>query len=168
MKIIVYAAVSLDGFIAREDDSTPWSDEEWEAFQEFVKSCDICLLGRRTYEIMKKDGFVEGPKYIVVTNDNSFDSGELQKMSIQTKEDLPAADRIGVLGGGELNGSLAKLGVIDEVILDVEPLTFGTGKSLFGGKKVELRLVPTKTVPYHDLQFRIVTWYRNESTRIRR
>jgi len=40
MKTILYVALSADGFIAGLNDETPWSDEEWAAFQEFVKTCD--------------------------------------------------------------------------------------------------------------------------------
>jgi len=141
MKIILYMAISADGFIADPHDETPWSDEEWAAFQEFVKTCDIVLLGRRTYEIMPKQGdFVPDPEYIVVTNDPSLDTGKFRKLSIKSKSDLPQAERLGIIGGGELNGSLAKLGVIDEVILDVEPVTLGSGKRLFGDHDVQLTL----------------------------
>ena len=110
-------AMSADGYIAGPHDETPWSDEAWAAFEEFVTSCDVVLLGRRTYEIMTaQDEFVDGPQYIVVTNDVSVDTGKLPKLSIKQRSDMPAANKIGVIGGGELNGSLAKLGVIDEVI----------------------------------------------------
>jgi dihydrofolate reductase len=82
MKTILYMAISADGFIAGANDETPWSEEEWAAFQEFVKSCDIVLLGRRTYEIMSKQGeFVDGPDYFVVTSDASADTGNFRKLT---------------------------------------------------------------------------------------
>lgn len=31
MKVILYMATSINGYIAREDYSTPWSEEEWKA-----------------------------------------------------------------------------------------------------------------------------------------
>lgn len=141
MKTILYMAVSVDGFIAGPNDETPWSDDEWTAFKEFVGSCDVVLLGRRTYQIMRDGGeFVEGPEYIVVTNDPSFDTGNLRKLSIQAKDDMPEANKVGVIGGGELNGSLARLGLLDEMILDVEPVVLGAGKHLFGSHSVDLVL----------------------------
>jgi dihydrofolate reductase len=148
-KTILYMAISADGFIAGPNDETPWSDEEWQAFQQFVKSCDCVLLGRRTYEIMSQNAeFVDGPTYIVVTRDPSFDTGGLQKISIQSREDLPKYDLIGVIGGGELNGSLLKLGLIDEIMLDVEQVNLGSGIKLFGSYTVEpqLELLSTKTI----------------------
>lgn len=141
MKTMLYMAVSADGFIAGPNDETPWSDEEWAAFREFVGGCDIVLLGRRTYEIMRDGGeFVSGPEYVVVTNDTALHTGDFRKLSIKTKNDMPQADTVGVIGGGQLNGSLAKLGVLDEIILDVEPVLLGTGKRLFGDHAVNLQL----------------------------
>lgn len=46
-KVILYMAISADGFIAGVNNETPWSDEEWEAYREFVMSCDVCLIGSR-------------------------------------------------------------------------------------------------------------------------
>jgi len=155
MKTTLYMAISADGFIAGTNDQTPWSDAEWEAFQEFVKTCDIVLLGRRTYEIMQESGdFVEGPECIVVTNDQSLKTGNFRKISIKTKDDLPQVERLAVIGGGELNGSLAKLGVIDEIILDVEPITLGNGKRLFGSHDVQLKmeLISSKRIGTSTIQ----------------
>lgn len=141
MKTVLYMAISADGFIAGPNDETPWSDDEWAAFKEFVGSCDVVLLGRRTYQIMRDGGdFVDGPEYVVVTNDASLNTGTLRKLSIRTKDDMPKADKVGVIGGGELNGRLAELGVLDEIILDVEPVLLGTGIRLFGNHAVNLKI----------------------------
>ena len=141
MKTTLYMAISTDGFIAGEHDETPWSDDSWQAFKAFITSCDIVLLGRRTYQIMTaQDEFVDGPEYVVVTHDPSFDTGSLRKLSIASRNDMPKAEKVGIIGGGELNGRLAELGVIDEIILDVEPTVLGSGKRLFGDHKIELNL----------------------------
>jgi dihydrofolate reductase len=141
MKITLYMAISADGFIAGPNDETPWSDASWEAFGAFVESCNAVLLGRRTYEIMRdQDEFVEGPEYIVVTNDSSLDTGSLRKISVKIKTDLPQVAQLGVIGGGELNGSLAKLDAFDEILLDVEPIMLGSGMRLFGDHDVALDL----------------------------
>jgi dihydrofolate reductase len=147
-KVILYMAISSDGYIAGPNDEAPWSDAEWEAFNIFVKSCDCVLLGKRTYEIMRKDGeFVSGPEYIVVTTSQSLNTGGLRKIVVNSEADLPNVDKIGVIGGGELNGRLADLGVIDEVILDVEQVELGDGIKLFGNHKpLNMRLISEKTL----------------------
>jgi len=149
MKVILYNAISVDGFIAGEDDETPWSEEEWAAFNDFVSMCDVCLLGMRTYSIMRDGGeFIDGPKYIVVTSDPNSDTGSFEKLSIKSANDLPKVKKIGLIGGGELNGSLAEMGLIDEIILDVESIALGTGKRLFGSRdtRLNLELISSKQI----------------------
>jgi dihydrofolate reductase len=141
MANILYMAISRDGFIAGSADETPWSDAEWQSFQEFAKSCDLLLLGKRTFEIMKAGGeFVDGPRYTVVTNDQTINTFGLNKIAINTAADMPSGGKIGIIGGGELNGRLAKLGVIDEIILDIEPVDLGEGIRLFGDYDIPLKL----------------------------
>jgi dihydrofolate reductase len=139
--VILYMAISSDGFIADESDQTPWSDEEWRAFYEFVRSCDYAVIGKRTYEIMKKrNEFIEGPEYIVATTSKTLDTQGLKKVAIESRKDLPKEGRIGIIGGGEFNGRLAKLGLIDEMILDIENVKLVRGIRLFGTYDVPLKL----------------------------
>jgi dihydrofolate reductase len=87
------------------------------------------------------DDFIVGPQYIVVTNDKTFDSGDFPKLAVNSKSDIPTNfERIGVIGGGELNGSLARLGAIDELLLDIEPVKLHDGIKLFGNHDVPLKL----------------------------
>lgn len=134
-------AISQDGFIADSNDETPWSDAAWESFKEFVISCDVVLLGRRTFQIMQEnDEFIAGPRYIVVTNNKDLPIGNLAKASISSNEDMPKVSKLGIIGGGELNGRLVELNVIDEIILDIEPVKLENGIRLFGKHDTLLKL----------------------------
>jgi dihydrofolate reductase len=131
-------AISQDGFIAGPNDETPWSDEEWIAFQEFTRSCDVVLLGRRTFELMRQENeFIKGVNYVVVTNHPLQD---MSTVTISSAADMPHAPRVGIIGGGDLNGRLAELGVIDEVFLDVEAINLGAGMRLYGNHGINLPL----------------------------
>src|SRR5258705_13343598 len=56
MSNIVYIATSIDGFIAREDESIDWlmdlpnPDKSDYGFSDFMKRIDGIILGRKTYE----------------------------------------------------------------------------------------------------------------------
>ncbi len=58
MKVSVFIATSLDGFIAREDDSLDWLDQanktvparEDCGYAAFMSSVDLLVMGRGTYE----------------------------------------------------------------------------------------------------------------------
>lgn len=154
-RAVLYMAISADGFIAGPNNETPWSDEEWQAYRQFVKSCDVCLIGSNTYQVMKRSNeFVDGCKYIVATRDAGVDTGSFEKINIQIPQDLPKVKKLGVVGGGELNGLLMRMGVIDEVILDVEPVILGDGIKLFGSHevKVDLKLMNSKMLNESTIQ----------------
>ncbi len=131
--VVLYMAISADGFIAGNNDDVDWvSDNSWESYMKFVETCDVVLVGSRTFTMMEADEFVEGVKYIVVTRNQTLDTSLFEKRSIQHLSDMPDTKKIGVIGGGELNGRLMQMGVIDEIILDVEPVLLGAGIPLFG------------------------------------
>jgi dihydrofolate reductase len=76
----------------------------------------------------------------VVTRDPSFASDKARTISIDKKSDLPIVTKLGVIGGGELNGQLAKLGLLDEMVLDIEPIKLNSGTRLFGEYDIPLKL----------------------------
>lgn len=142
MSNILYMALSQDGFIAGPNGETPWSDAEQAAFKNFVTSCDVVLLGRRTYMQMKSNNeeLFAGPRYYVATRQPDFDAGNCTTIAIASTDDMPKGTKVGIVGGGELNASLAKLNIIDELVLDIEPLKLEAGTKLFGSHEIPLKL----------------------------
>jgi riboflavin biosynthesis pyrimidine reductase len=59
-----------------------------------------------------------------------------------------------VAGGGKLNGSFMKEGLIDDIYLDVEPTILGNGIKLFGDRELEkkLRLIGMKRLSRNEIQ----------------
>jgi len=47
-------ATTANGYIAKENDETPWSDVIWSGYYDFVKKRGNIILGKRTYELMKE------------------------------------------------------------------------------------------------------------------
>ncbi len=52
----MYMATSVNGMISTLNDETPWSKEEFSEFYKFAKEAGNMIIGRKTYEIMNKDG----------------------------------------------------------------------------------------------------------------
>lgn len=147
-KVVLYMATSADGFIAGTNDEAPWSDEEWTAFQDFVKSCDVCLLGRKTYEIMKNGGeFIDGTRYIVVTNDQAANTGDYEKLRINSPSDLPQAEKIGVFGG-----SAYKQFAPPSLDIILENITVGLRKFFRAVKQPTQSVVSYNIVDYANQQ----------------
>ena len=147
---------SLDGFIARHDNTVSWleggsvyeagvsiSPEEAAAF---VKTIDCYILGSRTYEHALELGWPYGDTpTIVVTNRNlaparksvEFSAGDLTAL---VREKLaPRFRTIWLVGGAKLSRQFLELGLVDEIRLTIAPVLLGDGLSLFGGLTKEQR-----------------------------
>ena len=59
MKVILQNAITLNGLIAGKNHDTSWvSDADWENFMNLVKRIGVMIIGRVTYDVMKKEGEV--------------------------------------------------------------------------------------------------------------
>ncbi len=132
-------AVSANGYIADCDGETPWTTAEWNKFKEKVNEIGNVLVGRKTYELMKKDGTLADMPYkklfVLTSNKDKFMDNEVLFVSsisdaikILTKEN---PTQLLIAGGAAANTAALKTGLVDEIILDIEPILFGNGLSLF-------------------------------------
>ena len=106
-------------------------------------------MGSTTYDIMRKDNsFVPDTNFLVATSNPDKDTGDFEKIVIKSGDDLPEGEKIGIIGGGNFNGSIADLGLINEVNLDIEPIILGSGIRLFGDHtpKLNLKLQSSKKI----------------------
>lgn len=126
-KVILYSAVSLDGFIAREDDDQDYKD--------FYQQIDVTLMGRKTYEqVLDFPGEFPYSKTInyVFTRQKQqsnnlvhFIHDHIEEFVNQLKNQ--SGKDIWLIGGGELNTHPLNAGLIDEIILTIIPIVLGKG-----------------------------------------
>ncbi len=147
MKTILYMATTVNGYIARPDDSTPWSDEEWNAYAEMVKRVGNIIIGRKTYEIMKDGEFdrIGNPFVIVITQQKENETipnvvfVKTPEEALKIAEEKEYTETM-VNGGSTIIDLFAQKKLFDEIYLDVEPFVFGNGKPLFLPSNLELQL----------------------------
>jgi len=141
MKVVLFNAMSVDGFIATTKDDTPWSEPIWQAYNDFIRAHGNLVVGRRTYELMKITGElvkIGSPETVVVSrtlnepNDPKIHVARSPAEAV-TKLKTLGFTEIVISGGGLLNGSFLEAGLLDEMILDIEPIILGQGISLFTG-----------------------------------
>lgn len=146
MKTILYMAISANGYIARADDSTPWSVEEWERFRTAVARAGTLIVGRRTFDIMSSDGefanSLGNPDIVVMTHrrlpdDTTAHAAGTFDEAIAYLTGRGHAEAL-IAGGSEINARV--LHQLHEVHLDVEPFIFGSGKPLFAPLDSSLNL----------------------------
>ncbi len=157
-KLIYSVATTLDGFIAQTDGSFNHFIMEGDHvtdFQASLATFDTVLMGRKTYEVGLSLG-VTSPypmmrQYVFSrTMEQSLD--EQVTLISETPEDFVRGLKTGngqdiwLCGGGHLAGVLLNEGLIDEVVLKVNPILFGSGIPLFGKEAtpVNLGLVDSK------------------------
>lgn len=163
MKVVLYMAMTVNGMIAGEDDRTPWSEEEWESYNSIVKKFGNLVIGRRTYDLMSRDDSfskLNNPAVVVLTSKKLKYEGN----AIFVKSPIDAIEVLGergfkeilIGGGGKVNSSFLKKCLVDEIILDVEPLVFGKGIRLFAEDDFEakLKLLKTKKLSDNTIQLR--------------
>lgn len=143
-KIIYYVATSLDGFIARADGSFDFFVNDDELVADFFASLKsdygAVVMGRATYEVGLAAG-VTNPYPWLDTHvvSRSMEASPDEAISIVRELDAVEALRRGVgdpiwlCGGGELATAMMSRGLIDELVLKVNPVVLGEGIPLFRG-----------------------------------
>jgi dihydrofolate reductase len=160
-KIIVYIATSADGFIARPDGDIGWLDRPRVAgnygMNEFYRSIDTVLMGRKTYDIALKLGQTSYPgkmNYVFSKTPRRSGLPEVEFIAGEAGEFAkglritPGKD-IWLVGGGELIGSLLDSGQVDEFIVHVIPILIGEGIPLLRPRHraVSLALLSARSFP---------------------
>lgn len=164
MKVILYMAITANGFIAKENDDTSFVSEiEWDSFRNMVKTAGNMIIGSRTYEIMR-DGEefknLENIRVLVISENANFQTITNNHSVIKTPKDaLVVLEKEGfdnalVAGGGTLNASFMAENLIDEIYLDIEPVVFGKGIRLFKESDFEakLKLLEAKKLSDNEIQ----------------
>lgn len=153
MKIVLVMAVTVDGRIAKGSDHFPdWtSTEDKKFFAKTSKEHGVVIMGDKTFNtfpaplkerlnvvftLEKNPKEIEGVKYV---------SGEPEDVLKELEE---MGYKSAVLGGGSfINGLFLKKGLIDEILITMEPKIFGDGISLFKGDfDVDLKLIDVKKI----------------------
>jgi dihydrofolate reductase len=156
---IYYTATTLDGFIADEHDSLAWLFEQQTeeggpaGYEEFIAGVGAMVMGATTYawigDHMRTNSepwMYDIPCWVFshrdlepLGDDIRFVSGEVREQHKGIAES--AGDRdIWVVGGGDLAGQFADLGLLDRVMLSIAPVTLGAGRPLFP-RRHNLKLV---------------------------
>ncbi len=144
---------SLDGFIAKKDNSVSWLESTGSVYEAgvsisaeevatFVKAIDCYVLGSRTYEHALELGWPYGDTPTVVVTGRKLSSArksiEFYSGDLKTLVDVKLAPRyrnIWLVGGAVLCQRFLELGLVNEMRLMIAPVLLGDGLRLFGGAR---------------------------------
>ncbi len=143
-KLILYIAMSLDGYIAQPDDDLSFlsvveKEGEDYGYSEFIQTIDTVILGRKTYDkvLSMGIGFPHADKetYIITRTTRPdegllrFYTGDLKMLVTELK--VKPGKNIFCDGGAEIVHALLREQLIDEIIVSVIPVLLGDGIRLF-------------------------------------
>lgn len=149
MKTILYMAVTINGFVAGENDDTSWvSSEDWNSFIKTARGIGNVIIGRRTFEVMSDRGEVDNFKDLSVVVVTNRELSGLPIFVVTAKSPKDALEKLQskgfekalVAGGGGLNTSFLNEKLIDEIYIDVEPQILGRGIPLFKANDISQKL----------------------------
>jgi len=161
-KIILGLAASLDGYIARANGDVDWLKMEdltegADEMKEFFASIDTIFFGRKTYEKGLEMGgdinmygkvmnyvFSHTPRQSEIENLKFISENVVEFVKNLKRQD---GKNILLMGGGSLATTFFEEGLIDELIIGVQPVILGNGIPLFlpHEKQTELERYDVKT-----------------------
>ncbi|MDP4238875.1 MAG: dihydrofolate reductase family protein [Bacteroidota bacterium] len=159
-KVILYIAMSLDGYIATQDNGLDFLsrvEEEGQdySYSDFVNTVDTVIVGRKSYEKVLSMGLeyphLDKDLYIITRTPRSavgsakYYTGNLKELVLGLKSQQGKS--IYVDGGAEIVNEMLMESLIDELYISIIPVLLGDGISLFHGNRPEmvLKLVSAKT-----------------------
>jgi len=161
----VFIAVSLDGYIAREDGDIGWllqrdDPTEDHGYAAFIADKEWIVMGRGSYE--KVLTFDEWPydRPVLVLSRQLADTPvpEVLKDKVQfcrrtpkeVMDDLAAqkVQRV-YIDGGQVIQSFLQEGLVADIVITTVPVLLGSGKPLFGplSQDIDLTLLSSRSFP---------------------
>ena len=132
----MYAAISIDGFIATEKGDSDWvSEVDAELFENKIKEVGCLVIGKTTFEQYRGDLYpVKGVTNIVLTHNNEVKDKDAFFINSPEKI-IELAKKKGhtqmlLAGGSQLYTSFFEKRLINEIILSVHPIVLGKGIKL--------------------------------------
>lgn len=162
-KVVLYIAMSLDGYIADKDGGVAWlmgdgSDESNQgSYPEFIETVDTVIMGYSTYHQVVtelsperwvypgKTSFVLTHKKLASSEEIIFTDESLKTLITRLKSE-PGKD-IWICGGASIVNQLMDSDLIERYWMTVIPTILGYGVRLFGNhdKAIPLKLISTQT-----------------------
>ena len=166
-RVSVFIAMSLDGYIATEDDSLDWLSgsgdfSEDYGFESFLGDIDLVAMGRGTYDFIREVPelpYGNRPIHVFTTRPDTLRNG-FTPIKLTPREAVSQWDDLGVthvyVDGGVVVSSFLAERLVDDLTLTVVPILLGSGKPLFHrtGTTSALDLADVRSFPSGMVQLR--------------
>src|ERR1019366_2231643 len=166
--VTLHMVSSLDGFIAKQDNSVSRLNDTGSVYEAgvsiseeeaaaFLRTIDCYVLGSRKFEHALELGWPYGDTSTVLVSGREWPlarkSVEFYSGDLKTLVDVELAPRyrtVWLVGGPMLCQDFLELGMVDEIKLTIAPVLLGEGLRLFGGSLTEERWNLKNVVAYKN------------------
>lgn len=140
LKTTLFLSVSIDGLIADSEGIPAFPEGAWQDWCSLVNEVDSVIAGRSSFEQLKGDEMasVLDPTHKVVLSTRDIDLGDSgwqhAKSPSEALEILKDAGvEEAIIGGGRAVAyAFMQEELIDEIVIDLQPVAFGVGTPVFG------------------------------------
>lgn len=166
-KVILFIAMSLDGYIADGNGGVGWlegqsgNEENVDTYSVFIKDVDTVIMGWNTYHQIVTElspsewvyddltSYVLTHRELSSTDKIMFTDRNICELVNELKRG--AGKGIWICGGANIVQQLMKADLIDEYYISVIPTVLGSGIRLFGTNSKEVKLKLTHTQIYNGI-----------------
>ncbi len=161
MRLSVFCGVSLDGFLARPDHALDFLDtdeQEPHGFEEFYRSVDVVVIGRKTFDVVLTFGtWPYGKTQVIVLSSRPLDFSSVEGGVVEQMSGEPArivaqlkarGFKHAYIDGGITIQRFLAAGLIDRMVITRVPVLIGAGIPLFGPVPRDIRLRHVATRSY--------------------
>jgi len=177
-KVSAFIAMTLDGYISRENGDIDWLMEanklvpegEDGGYKAFMSSIDTIIMGRNTFEQVLTFGewpYKDKKMFVMSSRDLQVPVELNHSVAHTTDSPQKLVKRLiengseGVyVDGGKTIQSFLSANLIDEITVTIIPILLGSGKPLFGflEKDILLELVESRQIPggFVQLKYKVL------------
>lgn len=165
-QVVVYIAMSLDGYIADPQGGVDWlagdgTDPAHEgSYEAFIQTVDTVVMGYRTYhqirtELSPDKWVYDGKMSYIITHREGNPAPNIHFTAdaaglLRALKEKEGRD-IWICGGASLVNQLTAQGLIDRYHITVIPTILGDGLRLFDRQEVEIQLRLTAARVYNGM-----------------
>lgn len=166
-KVVLYIAMSLDGYIADSSGKVDWLNgqgsekENVDTYSAFIRDVDTVIMGWNTYyqvttELSPDEWVYKGLTTYVITHRKLFPTENIKFIqdnpcSVVEKLKSEEGKSIWICGGGNIIQPLLRSGLIDEYYISIIPTILGSGIRLFEGSQDEIKLRLVRAQSYNGI-----------------
>tara|TARA_R110002074_G_scaffold322571_2_gene493041 strand:- start:485 stop:994 length:510 start_codon:yes stop_codon:yes gene_type:complete len=140
MKATLFLSVSIDGMIADKKGIPMFPEGAWEDWCSHVNDAGNVIAGRSSFEQVNNPemGAALHPEYKIVLSTKDLDLSDTGWQQAKSpKEALNILEEAGVeeaiIGGGRaVAHAFINEGLLDHIVIDLQPIAFGEGTPMFG------------------------------------